>query len=282
MTFSQRVGQGSLAAELQKYVQLPQLVTLEHLETTRYFSFLINRINVGTNHRLGRWMGKNSLNFDMYKIQFSEFTICPELTHIWNCRQHNGAVLLPAAGALGYHWSKQSVLLPLQLLFFPPLSVSAKQVKKQLSENSFLNFVSVELCSSLYSCLHWIQWITLYAPYVAIAQIRIIRREIAVAMHISGKETHQWLQINSELGSVILPSPLCRASQRAGWEMGGDGVRCIVQPLLEEISGFCGNLPNTRSTDSASVCASLQHFSVLTLNTVQTATASIRLWRWMV
>lgn len=179
--------------------------------------------------------------------------------------QHNGAVLLPAAGALGYHWSKQSVLLPLQLIFFSPLSVSAKQVKKQLSENSFLNFVSVELCSSLYSCLHWIQWITLYAPYVAIAQIRIIRREIAVAMHISGKETHQWLQINSELGSVILPSPLCRATQRAGWDMGGDGVRCTVQPLLEEISGFCGNLPNTRSTDSASVCASLQHYTVLTL-----------------
>lgn len=33
--------------------------------------------------------------------------------------------------------------------------------------------------------------VTLYAPYVAIAQIRIISREIAVAMHISERETYE-------------------------------------------------------------------------------------------
>lgn len=66
---------------------------------------------------------------------------------------------------------------------------SAKQVKKQLLKNSFLNFFSMELCGSLSLGLPQVQGITLYAPYVAMAQIRIIRREIAVAMHISGKET---------------------------------------------------------------------------------------------
>lgn len=108
-------------------VQLPQLLTLGDLETTQYFPFLINRINVGTNHRLGRWMGKNFLNFNRYKIQFSEFTICSELTHIWNCRQWRQL----QQGALGYHWFKQSVLLPLRLLFFPFSQYSAEQVKKQ-------------------------------------------------------------------------------------------------------------------------------------------------------
>lgn len=56
MTFSQKVWprQFGYYTAVICAVQFPQLITLGDLETTQYFSFLINRINVGTNHKLGR------------------------------------------------------------------------------------------------------------------------------------------------------------------------------------------------------------------------------------
>lgn len=61
----------------------------------------------------------------------------------------------------------------------------------------------------------------------------------------------------------------------------GDGVRCIVQPLLGEISGFCGELPKYKKHIQCFCLCKPEalHCADIYTNTVQTTTASIRLWR---